>query len=190
MCCCHFSLLYQKLLYLHALTGFLEMVFGIVRIALFFSPVSTATSTVSQQYSGKYVAAFIIDWISSIVATLVGLFTVLIIFVILYKLCACCLNSYNSDRRHGDEINTSGVLRKLVRNKALRRFLIVDCNCPCYKARPKLRFQARFVLLCIFFILRIVAIALYASSSQSNNNGGTLAVICAISIIFLFNTLV
>ncbi len=166
------------------------MVFGIVRIALFFSPVSTATSTVSQQYSGKYVAAFIIDWISSIVATLVGLFTVLIIFVILYKLCACCLNSYNSDRRHGDEINTSGVLRKLVRNKALRRFLIVDCNCPCYKARPKLRFQARFVLLCIFFILRIVAIALYASSSQSNNNGGTLAVICAISIIFLFNTLV
>jgi hypothetical protein len=166
------------------------MIFGLVRIGVFFSPKSTSTGTISQQYSGKYVAAFIIDWISSIVATLVGLFTILIIFVILYKLCACCLNAYGKDRGRRNEINTSGILRKLVRHKALRRFLIIDCNCPFYKARPKLRFQVRFGLLCTFFILRIVSIGLYASSSGDYTSGGTMAIVCAISIVFLTNTLV
>jgi hypothetical protein len=136
------------------------------------------------------VAAFIIDWISSVVPTLVGLFTCLIILIILWKMCACWLNSYNQQNgRQEDEINTSGVLRKLFGNKALRRFLIIDCNCPCYKARPKLRFQMRFVLLCIFFILRITAIGLYASAPPGDNDGGALAGVCAVSLIFLFNKL-
>jgi hypothetical protein len=130
MHCCDCSFFYQKLPYLHALTGFLEMIFVLVRIGLFFSSVSTPTSTVSQQYTGKYVAAFIIDWISSIIPTLVGLFTLLIIIVIGFKLCACCFNAYSKNRGSGEEINTSGILRKLVRHKALRRFLIIDCNCP------------------------------------------------------------
>ena len=191
MCCCNFPYLYQKLPYLHALTGFLEMICGIVRIAFFFSPISSSTNagTTSQQYSGKYVAAFIIDWISSIVPTMVGLFTIIIIFVILFKLCACCLNMYCKSRHHGDDINTSGILRKLVRSKSIRRFFIMDCNCPCYKSRPKLRFQSRFILLCIFFILRIICIGLYASSAQNNTNGGPMAIACAISIVFLTNTL-
>ena len=192
MCCCHCSCLYTKLPYLHALTGFFEMILGLVRIVLYFSPITVeAGRTISQSYTGKYVAAFIIDWISSIVATLVGLFTILLILVFLYKLCACCINSYNrSDGRSGDEINTSGIYRKLIRHKALRRFLIADCNCPCYKARPKLRFQMRFALLFLFFIFRITSIGLYASSSSSETNGSSLASVCAISLIFLFNTLV
>ena len=190
MCCCHCSCLYQKLPYLHALTGFFEMILGIVRIALFFSPLSTNNKVIPKKYSGKYVAAFIIDWISSGVPTLVGLFTALIILVILYKLCACCLNTYHrQDGRSGDEINTTGILRKLIRNKSLRRFLIADCNCPCYKARPKLRFQIRFALLFIFFILRIAAIGLYATAPDGDNDGGSLAGVCALSLIFIFNTL-
>ena len=186
MRCCHCSCLYRNLPFLHGLTGFFEMILGIVRIAIFFSPLSTGTKVVPKQYSGKYVAGFIIDWISSGVPTLVGLFTVLIIFVILYKLCACFLNVANKD---GNEINTSGILRTLFRNKALRRFLIIDCNCPCYKARPRRRFQIRFILLFIFFILRITAIGLYATAPAGDNDGGTLAGVCALSLIFLFNTL-
>ena len=76
-----------------------------------------------------------------------------------------------------------------MRNKALRRFLIIDCNCPCYKARPAFRFQIRFILLCIFFILRIVAIGLYASAPAGDNDGGLLAGLCALSLVFLFCTL-
>ena len=158
------------------------MILGLVRIVLYFSPITVeAGRTISQSYTGKYVAAFIIDWISSIVATLVGLFTILLILVFLYKLCACCINSYNrSDGQYGDEINTSGIYRKLIRHKALRRFLIADCNCPCYKARPKLRFQMRFALLFLFFIFRITSIGLYASSSSSETNGSSLASVCEI----------
>ncbi|CAF0840084.1 unnamed protein product, partial [Adineta ricciae] len=84
MCCCHCSCLYRNLPFLHGLTGFLEMILGIIRLAIFFS------SNPRKQYTAKYNAAFIVDWISSIVPTLVGLFTALIILLILFKLLAAC----------------------------------------------------------------------------------------------------
>ncbi|CAF3358318.1 unnamed protein product [Rotaria socialis] len=175
MCCCHCSWLYRKLPYLHALTDLLEMIFVIVHIALFFSPLSTNKGVVPKEYSKKYVSAFIIDWISSIIPTLVGLFTALIILVILWKLFACCINVHYA---------------KLFKNKALRRFVIADCNCPCYKSRPGFRCQIRFALLFIFFTLRIVAIGLYATAAPSgDNDSGSLAGICAFSLTFIFNTL-
>lgn len=189
MCCWHCSGLYRKLPFLHAFTGFIEMIFGLVRLGIFFTP-RAATDGTLKRYSGRYVAAFIIDWISSIVPTLIGLFTILVILVILFKLCACCCSAYSHrEGGSGTDINTSGMLRKIIRQKALRRFLIIDCNCPCYKARPRLRFQVRFGILCAFFILRIVSISLYAASMADDNDGGTLAIVCAISLIFLFNTL-
>lgn len=189
MCFCNCSWVYKKLAYLHALTGFFDMICGIVRLAVFFTPGSSTNGT-RKQYSSKYVAAFIIDWISSIIPTLVGLFVVVLILIFLFKLCACCYNTYKHQKgKSSDSINTSGVLRKLIRHKAIRRFLIIDCNCPCYKARPKLRFQIRFGLMVLFFILRITAIGLYASSQQTDSDGGTLAIVCAVSLIFLFNTL-
>ncbi|CAF4892017.1 unnamed protein product, partial [Rotaria sp. Silwood2] len=43
-------------------------------------------------------------------------------------------------------------------------------------------------LIILVFILRIVAIGLYASSSDDNYDGGILAAICAFSLIFLFTT--
>ncbi|CAF4565347.1 unnamed protein product, partial [Rotaria socialis] len=54
---------------------------------------------------------------------------------------------------------------------------------------PKLRYQVRFIYLLLCFILRIIAIALYASAASSQNNGSSLAVACAISVVFIFNTL-
>lgn len=189
MCCREFRWLYRHLPYLHALTGFLEMILGIIRLAIFFSPLSTPTGTKPKQYTGKYVAAFIIDWISSIIPTAIGLFTIIIILVILFKLCVFCLNAYNRHKGSTDDINTSGVLRKIVRSKSIRRCFILDCNCPVYKARPAFRFQIRFLILCVFFVLRITAIGLYATAPDGDNDGGLLAGLCALSLIFLFNTL-
>ncbi|CAF2900431.1 unnamed protein product [Rotaria sp. Silwood2] len=198
MCFCHCSCLYKSLPILHGIIGFLECILGIIRLKFFFSSSSSSTNVSSSTntgninkkiYSKKYVVAFIIDWISSIVPTLIGLFTTLIILVILYKICAWLINSYN--RQHGnneDESNTDSILTRLLKNKALRRFLIVDCNCSCYKSRPKRRFQVRLALIILVFILRIVAIGLYASSSDDNYDGGILAAICAFSLIFLFTT--
>ncbi|CAF5105927.1 unnamed protein product, partial [Rotaria sp. Silwood1] len=67
MFCCHFSYLYGRLPFLYASTSLLHMIFGIVRIAFFFSFRSTQCGTVTKEYRKIYVAAFIIDCICSIV---------------------------------------------------------------------------------------------------------------------------
>ena len=185
-----FSRLYRSLPYLHASLGFLEMVLGIARLALFFSPLTISGRSVSKVYSHQYVSAFIIDWISSIGATLIGLFTILLLFVVLFKCCVCSFNGCNRARDSSlSEVKTEGLLRALLLNEAIRRFLILDCNCPCYKARPKQRFLLRFALLFLFFVLRLVAIGLYAAAPPGDNDGGLLAGLCALSFFFLFLTL-
>ncbi|CAF4006132.1 unnamed protein product [Rotaria magnacalcarata] len=142
------------------------MSFGIVRIALFSLPLSTDKGTVSKEY--------------------IGLFTAFIILVVLWKLLAFCINACNKKKgQTRDEINTKGTLRKLFKNKALRRFLIADCNCHCYKARSRFRFQVHFALLFIFFTLHIVVIELYASAPSGDNDDGTLAGTCAFSLIII-----
>jgi hypothetical protein len=165
------------------------MVLGIARLALFFSPLTVGGRSVAKTYNQSYVAAFVIDWISSMTATLIGLFTILLIFVVLFKCCACCLRGCNRvTSSSSTDVNTTGLMRGLLNNKAIRRFLIIDCNCPCYKARPKQRFIVRFVLLFLFFVLRLVAIGLYARAPSGDNDGGLLAGLCALSLLFLFLT--
>ena len=163
------------------------MIFGLVRIGLFFGPASSSNGPVKKTYSSKYVAAFIIDWISSAVPTLVGIFIMLFILLILLKILIFCLRLW-CDSTSSDS-TSSGIIRKLMGNRGVRRFLIMDCNCPCYTARPRLRFQIRFALLFTFFILRITAIGLYATASPNDYDGGTLAIVCALSLIFITNTI-
>jgi hypothetical protein len=113
-----------------------------------------------------------------------GLFPAVIIIIIIFKIFIFCLNILCDDC-----IAISGAIRSLFQNKALRRFLLLDCKCSCYRSRPKRRFQMRLGLLFICFILRITAIGLYASAPSGDNDGRTLAVVCAFSLILLFNTL-
>ncbi|UJR34222.1 hypothetical protein I4U23_021628 [Adineta vaga] len=188
MCCCHCSCLYRNLPFFHGLTGFLEMILGIIRIAIFFSSPTTQTNVSRKEYTTRYVAAFIIDWISSGIPTLVGIFTALIILLIILKFCYLFLKHCVCKDNNNNHSNTR-FIRRLIANHGIRRFLIFDCNCSCYKARPKLRFQVRFILLFTFFILRITAIGLYATSSTIDLDGGAIAIICALSLIFIFNTL-
>ena len=183
-----FSNFYKRLPYLHALVGFVDMAFALARLVIYFSPSIDSSNSGQKQYVGRYAAALIVDWLSCIIPTLLGIFTIIIIFVILYKILAFCLNTWNRDKNR-EQIDTGGILRKLLRDKALRRLFIVDCNCPFYRARPKLRFQMRFGLIFAFFILRIVAISLYATAETSGGHGSLLASLCAISLIFIFATL-
>ena len=178
--CCHCPHLYKKLLFLQASIGFVEFILMIVRVALFFSPGNR---------SGLLVGGFLIDWLTSFGPTLVGLFVVLVILVFLLKLCAFALNVHNRSQGRNNDINTSGILRKILRSKSIRRFIIVDCNCPCYKPRPQLRFRVRLTYLILCFILRIISIALYASARFTDQNGSALAIVCAVSLAFIFSTL-
>jgi hypothetical protein len=177
MCCCHLACCYRTLPAYLASIAFFEFVLGIVRIAIFFSS-SSATDS-------KAVAGFILDWISSIVPTFMGLLVALTILIITFAfLVAIC----EPNRVHpANHQSTERTVRNIWKNKPLQRLMQLSCNCPCYIARPKLRFIIRLVVLFVFFILRIIAIALYASASATTS-GGTLAIVCAISLVGLFFT--
>jgi hypothetical protein len=83
--------------------------------------------------------------------------------------------------------STGRALKNIWKSKPLQRLIQLSCNCPCYIARPKLRFTIRLSFLFICFIFRIIAIALYASAGN-NTSGGSLASVCAISLVGLFFT--
>jgi hypothetical protein len=179
MCCCHLACCYKALPAYLAIVSFFEFILGIVRIAIFFSPSSLLAT------NNKAIAGFILDWISCIIPTLMDLLVALIIFIILLAILAglCGTNRVSPTNGH----STGRALKNIWKNKPLQRLIQLSCNCPCYIARPKLRFLIRLLFLFVCFIFRIIAIALYASAG-SNTNGGSLAAVCAISLVGLFFT--
>ena len=72
---------------------------------------------------------------------------------------------------------------RMCKNKANHRCVSLNCNLPCYGARPKLRFQVRLGFLGLFIFLRIIAIILYASDKNIRLYGGYMAAICSITIV-------
>lgn len=188
-CCCHLPILYKALPELHAFIAVVEFICGIIRLVLYFSPLPVNNNR-SQTYDSKYMTAFALDWLSSIVATLMGLFIALLIILVILKILIHCYQNRSDKKSHSsvDDINTEGWLRTTWRHKALRRIIALDCNCPCYRPRPKLRFFVRFGFLCVILILKLAAIGMYASNASSNNRAGDLAGVCAITIACLFCT--
>ncbi|CAF3355130.1 unnamed protein product [Rotaria socialis] len=181
MCWCHLACCYKALPLYTAAILFVEFILVIVRIAIFFSPSSQLVT------NSQAVAGFILDWISSLAATLLGILVALTILIILLAILAAILAALCSSRNRVHSYNedsTSNTLKDLWKNKPLQRLIQLNCNCPCYIARPKARFIARLVFLLVCFIFRIIAIALYASAG-SNTNGGSLAIVCAISLACL-----
>ncbi|UJR11837.1 hypothetical protein I4U23_016017 [Adineta vaga] len=87
-----------------------------------------------------------------------------------------------------NSLSTKGWIRKFFQNKALRRFVTLDCNFPCYRPRPKRRFFVRLGFLGIIVLLRIIAIALYATSDHLGNRPSLLAKYCAFILICVFLT--
>lgn len=172
--------LYKNLLFFQGSIGFCEFVLMLVRIGYFFSPGNR---------SNLLIAGFIIDWIASLGPTLVGLFVTIVLLVLVFRLCVIALNCYLEANGRTRAVEASGLLTRIVGNKAIRRFIILDCNCPCYQPRPKRRFQVRLGYLILCFILRIIAIALYASARFTDQSGEALAILVTISLAFIFITL-
>ncbi|CAF3950223.1 unnamed protein product [Rotaria sp. Silwood1] len=71
----------------------------------------------------------------------------------------------------------------MCKSKPNHRCVTLSWNCPCYIARPKLRFQIRFGLLSFCMLLRIIAIILYASAKNVDVYGGYMAAICTGSLV-------
>ncbi|CAF1338646.1 unnamed protein product [Didymodactylos carnosus] len=178
MCRCF----YNSLPILHGLLAVYEVICGIIRLAIFFNnnnsnkspnsnwnPASNnqttmITITVVPQLPEvpQILAGFIIDWISSLIPTMMGLFIAFIFLWLGYRLLRLCRTGHHQPR-------TNCHLRYLIANKPIQRFLLFNCNCPCYIARPKWRFLVRFLFITISIGLRLLAIILYATAPTYNN---------------------
>ena len=171
---------YKALPYLRGGFLLIELAFGIVRMILYFqqddrltnssnytSTTANRTWEVILRKSPQSSAAFTLDWIGSIVTTLMGVYV--IIFLLFISFCGC----------------TCARLRNVFFNKANHRFITLTCNFPCYKARPQLRFQVRLALMSFFIVLRLLAILLYATDRKTGDSGTVMASVCAISIVFV-----
>lgn len=120
----------------------------------------TLNYTMIENGSTPIMIAFLLDAASSITAATMGIFTLGVIaifltFFVYICCCICCCRQCIQSCLCGDQSSL----------KALQRFLSLDCNCPCYRARPSLRFRLRFTFLLLCFGLRSAANYQYWSLS-------------------------
>ncbi len=191
---------YKSLPYVLGFISIIEMILGILRISIFFGkkPLDSndffsiklyneSQSIASPLLSSTQAkAAFAIDWIASIIPTFMG------IYVALFILLACCsilvTCSCVRDAAQNKDVdvkrcsNCCRLMCIMCASKPNHRCVSLTWNCPCYIARPKLRFQIRFGLLAFFIFLRIIAIILYASDKTVGIYGAYMAAICSISV--------
>lgn len=185
------------------LISIIEMILGIVRIVIFFgdkpkTPIYTFSSqplpsneTIPSPFlsSKQSKAAFALDWIASIIPTFMGIYVALFSLLALCTICMVCCCMADSKKPTTEDVEACSTCCKLMcrmcKSKANHRCVSLTCNCPWYKARPKLRFQVRFGLLSFFILLRIIAVILYASDTTVGIYGGYMAAICTISIVLV-----
>jgi hypothetical protein len=193
---------YKSLPYVLALISILELILGVIRIYIFFSPESPpgypdGTPILTDQLvpspflsSTQAKVAFAIDWIASIVPTFMGLYVAFFLLLACCSVLACCGCVHDTVKgRDGDLETVSDMCSTMCfmcKSRSNHRCVTLSCNCPCYIARPQLRFHVRFVLFIFFIILRIVAIALYASDKTVHGSGYPMAVVCAASLVLIF----
>jgi hypothetical protein len=79
------------------------------------------------------------------------------------------------------------VVYKLFKAKSTHRCISFNCNCPCYRARPNLRFQLQFLFVIAISCIRIVTI-IFCLLLGNYVITKSLAVIIAISFFFLLLT--
>ena len=195
---------YKSLPYVLALISLCDMALGIIRIYIYFSPKSSADPqhffdiiryTFRDEIASPLLnsrqsqAAFALDWISSIVPTLMGVYIVIFAIVSLLSCCICCDCITDNIVENNPGSSPCGrcciVMCCMCMNKPNHRCVSLSCNCPCYKARPRLRFQVRFLLIWFFILLRITAVILYATDQNVRGYGRQMATICGISLALL-----
>ncbi|CAF2883104.1 unnamed protein product [Rotaria sp. Silwood2] len=135
-------------------------------------------------------AGFILDWVGSLAPTLMGLIIafLLLIFALRTLIHICC-NDKNKVRPMNDHSVTVDCARFLLCSRPMNRFVALNCNCPCYIPRPRLRFIVRLVFLLFSILLRILAIILYATSKSNSTGRQTLPLLCAMSLFFPISSL-
>ncbi|CAF1091682.1 unnamed protein product [Adineta ricciae] len=188
--CCNCPRFYKYRILLLAVLSLCEALCGSFRVFIMISPAISKNEAFAIEnvanLTDHIAIAFLLDWISSIMAFLMGIMVLLFIAMIQ---CMCCFACVYAIVRTGSKANRKGCCESLGAFKALHRFISFDCNCPCYRARPKLRFRLRAIFLSLCILLRGMAIYLYWSVSKSDRRGQSNFYTCSVSMIFLAGTL-
>lgn len=71
-----------------------------------------------------------------------------------------------------------------LKSRAVHRFCGLDCNCPCYRPRPQLRFLVKFILMAILYLSRAIAIIMIFVKHDEYELK-EIGVVVAISFVFL-----
>lgn len=176
MCCCNCPCFYKGRMPLLITLTLFEGIFGLIRGVVFIA-IPTSAGTLNNHTNiinttDRLTTAFILDVASSLTATLVIILIVLAILIPLFIIAliasggilvccciACCMDS---------EIRSFCPSLSRRNFQALYRILSADCNCPCYRARPKFRFSVRVIFTLSCAVLRGIAIYLYWSISSMN----------------------
>ncbi|CAF3678821.1 unnamed protein product [Rotaria sp. Silwood1] len=150
MCRCF----YKSLPIFHSFLVIYEVICGIVRLGIFFTNINNQscnydnnifnnrTTFIGSNYDGFFIT-FLSLWFG-------------------YRILRLCRTGHHQPR-------TNCHLRHLLASRPIQRFLLFNCNCPCYIARPKWRFLVRFLFITISIGLRLLAIILYATAPTYYN---------------------
>lgn len=138
--------------------------------------------------------AFLVDSALAFVPTLLVFCFVILCFLCFLTVFSCS----NTIVRHttGEMVGANDccpcctLIRFMCMSKVNHRFISLSCNCPCYVARPKLRFQVRFFLVILFFGLRLTATILYSIDKNTRVYGQQIAMFCGFSWAMLFPSLI
>ncbi|CAF0948570.1 unnamed protein product [Adineta ricciae] len=180
---CSHSCFYRSLVYLHVLIAIFESATTIGLFVLISITHQELFFKTKHPEDGDLQAVGTINIIIIFVLFLAGAIRTIILLVFVFlvllmpSVCFCmlciphCRNPYC----------------KLLRSRSTNRFLSFNCNCPCYRARPKLRFQMQFILIIFISCIRI-AMIIFCFTIQHNIATKSLAVIVAISFFFLIIT--
>jgi hypothetical protein len=172
------AVFYRSLPYFYALICILELIASIVlvitltvgwkvfnRNAMTTSTTTTTPIPLPPDVLAKVIIAYSIGFAGSIVPIFTGM---VLFFSVMF---ACCICLWKKNYR-----------------RPFLRFISLNCNCPCYIPRPKLRFTIRigFHLICI--PLRIAAIIMYRllfdEAPTGRNALQTLLTISSVCLVF------
>ncbi|UJR17622.1 hypothetical protein I4U23_004518 [Adineta vaga] len=177
------SCFYRSLVYLHVLIAIFESAMTITLFILISITHRELFFKIKHPDDDQLEIVGIVNMIIIIALFFAGAIrtVLLLIFVIFVMLipsaCICCLCIPHC---------RNGYL-KLIKARSTHRFLSFSCNCLCYRARPKLRFQLQFVFVLLISCVRIGMIA-FCLVIRHNITTKSLAVIVAISFFFLILT--
>ncbi|CAF4180133.1 unnamed protein product, partial [Adineta steineri] len=187
--CCSCPYFYKARIVILAFLSLCEAIFIFYRIFISISPVLSSDEPFSfaniANITDPVAIPLSFDLASSIMPTLMGIFILFFLALILFFCRVACIHAIC---RSGSASERKGCCHSLGSLKALRRFIPFDCNCPCYRARPKLRFRLRTFFFFLCLVLRFAAIYLYWSVSETDSRGLSHFYSCLLSLVFLIGT--